>query len=407
MRTPQKPFPNYKWRWAVYTPTESLNSPPVFLGILRVLRANEFKKFSSDDVNNGLEIVQEETESSVNLVRSQERNIFRNSGQYWKGLGMLENGKRGQIILSPFGRKLADGEITQVEFATTIIKTLELPNRRIETNTSDWDKIGLSFKPFEIILEILSSLEYKLGNNEAYITPEELIKIIIPLAGDNGTIDEYVEALFLYRNDSLDLSSWPDCAPESNDKRMAREFLLYLSNYGFCNSISIGSNMMEKYSLTNISISEIDDLFAIKTTETELDRIERIIRTSQIPSNIERKRVVREVLDRPYQNQFRKMIMEAYNSTCLVTGVKLENVLEAAHIKPVKHKGIDSIFNGICMRADIHTLFDSNHLKIHPSGLISLTNEAKRKENYGTLPERIFLPDFIDKQQLDWRVKYH
>lgn len=407
MRTPQKPFPNYKWRWAVYTPTESLNSPPVFLGILRVLRANEFKKFSSDDVNNGLEIVQEETESSVNLVRSQERNIFRNSGQYWRGLGMLENGKRGQIILSPFGRRLADGELTQVEFATTIIKTLELPNRRIETNTSDWDKIGLSFKPFEIILEILSSLEFKLGNNEAYITPEELIKIVIPLAGDNGTMDEYVEALFLYRNDNLDLFNWPDCAPESNDKRMAREFLLYLSNYGFCKSISIGTNMTEKYSLTNISISEIDDLFAIKTSETELDRIERIIRTSQIPSNIERKRVVREVLDRPYQNQFRKMIMEAYESTCLVTGVKLENVLEAAHIKPVKHNGTDSIFNGICMRADIHTLFDSNHLKIFPSGMISLTNEAKRKENYGTLPDKILLPDFIDKQQLDWRVKYH
>lgn len=407
MRTPQKPFPNYKWRWAVYTPTESLNSPPIFLGILRVLRANEFKKFSSDDVNNGLEIVQEETESSVNLVRSKERNIFRNSGQYWKGLGMLENGKRGQIILSPFGRKLADGELTQVEFATTIIKTLELPNRRIETNTSDWDKIGLSFKPFEIILEILSSLEDKFGNNEAYITPEELIKIVIPLAGDNGKIDEYIEALFLYRNESLDLSNWPDCAPESNDKRMAREFLLYLSNYGFCTSVSIGTNMTEKYSLTNISISEIDDLFAIKTTETELDRIERIIRTSQIPSNIERKRVVREVLDRPYQNQFRKMIMDAYKSTCLVTGVKLENVLEAAHIKPVKHNGTDSIFNGICMRADIHTLFDSNHLKIFPSGVISLTDEAKRKENYGTLPEKILLPDFVDKQQLDWRVKYH
>lgn len=407
MRIPKKPFPNYKWRWAVYTPTESLNDPPVFLGILRVLRANEFKRFSSQEVNNGLEIVQEETESSVNLVRSKERNIFRNSGQYWRGLGMLEDGKRGQIILSPFGRKLADGELTQVEFATTIIKTLELPNRRIENDTSDWDNLGLSFKPFEIILEILSSLEERLGSIEAFITPEELIRIIIPLAGDNGTIDEYVEALYLFRNDELDLTNWPDCAPESNDKRMAREFLLYLTNYGFCKTISLGANQKDKYFLANISLSEIDELFAIEIQETELDRIERIIRSSHIPANIERKRVVREVLERPYQNQFRKMIIEAYESTCLVTGVKLENVLEAAHIKPVKHKGQDSVYNGICMRADIHTLFDSNHLKIYPTGEIKLTDEAKRKENYGILPTKLMLPDFIDRQQLDWRIKYY
>ena len=96
MRIPKKPFPTYKWRWAVYTPTESLNSPPVYLGILRVLRANEFGKFSSEKVNDGLRLVQQETDSSVNLVRSADRNIFRNSGQYWRGLGMLDEGKRAK-----------------------------------------------------------------------------------------------------------------------------------------------------------------------------------------------------------------------------------------------------------------------------------------------------------------------
>ncbi|MDF0708524.1 HNH endonuclease signature motif containing protein [Muricauda sp. 81s02] len=99
--------------------------------------------------------------------------------------------------------------------------------------------------------------------------------------------------------------------------------------------------------------------------------------------------------------------MEAYQSTCLVTGVRLENVLEAAHIKPIKHKGDDNIFNGICMRADIHTLFDSNHLKILPSGEIKLTSEANRKENYEHLPSKVVLPDFVDRQQLDWRIKYY
>ena len=61
IQTPTIPFPNYKWRWAVYTPTESLNAPPVFLGILRVLADCENLRFRSDEVNEGLRIVQEET----------------------------------------------------------------------------------------------------------------------------------------------------------------------------------------------------------------------------------------------------------------------------------------------------------------------------------------------------------
>lgn len=407
MRPPRKPFPKYKWRWAVYTPTESLNDPPVYLGILRVLRDNEFEKFSSSSVNEALQVVQQETESTVNLVRSPERNIFRNSGQYWRGLGMLAEGTKGQIILTNFGRKFADGEITQVEFASTIIKTFQLPNRRIDNDTSDWDQANLTIKPFEIILNIISRLQEMFGIEQGYISIKELIKIVIPLAGDNGTINDYVKAINLFRQNRIDLSNWPDCAPESNDRRMAREFMLYLSNYGLCKCIPGRNNMDEKYFLGSISTEEVNELFSIQTQETELDRIERIIKSSQIPANIERKRVVREILERPNQNAFRRIILEAYQSTCLITGVRIETVLEAAHIKPVKYHGSDDLFNGICMRADIHALFDSNNLRIKPNGDIVLSNIARRRENYALIPERIDLPTFIDPQQLDWRLKYY
>lgn len=406
-RIPKKPFANYKWRWAVYTPTESLNTPPIYLGILRVLRENEFNAFSSEGVNNGLQRVQEEMETTVNLVRTQERNIFRNSGQYWKALGLFQEAKRGQIILSNFGRRLADGEITQVEFALTIIKTLELPNKNIESNLTEWNDSGVYIKPLELILEIIKNLQISFGIEEGYITPEELIKIIIPLAGDRGEMKEYLNCISLFRQNKLDLSLWPDCAESSNDRRMAREFLLYLSNYGFCNVIAGVNNFKEKYFLSNISVHEIEELQKFESDETELDRIERIIRNTQIPANIERKKVVREVLDRPNQNLFRKVILEAYQSTCLVTGVKLDTVLEAAHIKPVKYKGNDEVFNGMCLRADVHTLFDSNHLRIQPNGQILLSEEARKKENYDFLPKDIVIPDFVNKDYLDWRMKYY
>lgn len=407
IRTPKKPFANYKWRWAVYTPTESLNTPPIFLGILRVLRENEFENFSSEGVNTGLHRVQTEMETTVNLVRTQERNIFRNSGQYWKALGLFQEVRRGQIVLSNFGRKLADGEITQIEFAITIVKSLELPNQNIDTNAQEWYDAGVKIKPLELVLEIIKNLQVNYGIDYGFITPEELIKIIIPLAGDNGTMDEFLNCIMLFREGKLDLTGWPDCAESSNDKRMAREFMLYLSNYGFCNAVAGSTNFLEKYYLSNISIHEIEELNSFEYEETELDRIERIIRNTQIPANIERKKVVREVLDRPNQNLFRKVILEAYQSTCLITGVKLDTVLEAAHVKPVKYKGIDEVYNGICLRADIHTLFDSNHLRIRPNGQLLLSEEARKVDNYDFLPKEIALPGFINTDYLDWRMKYY
>ena len=32
IKPPTKPFDEYKWRWAEYTPTETLNQPACFLG---------------------------------------------------------------------------------------------------------------------------------------------------------------------------------------------------------------------------------------------------------------------------------------------------------------------------------------------------------------------------------------
>jgi len=90
VKPPVKPFENYKWRWATFQPTESLNAPPVFLGVLRVFYKFQNHAPSSKEIMDGLAVVQEETRSRVDLVRTQERNLVRNSGQYWKALGLLE-----------------------------------------------------------------------------------------------------------------------------------------------------------------------------------------------------------------------------------------------------------------------------------------------------------------------------
>ncbi|SMM98361.1 hypothetical protein SPONL_2115 [uncultured Candidatus Thioglobus sp.] len=62
--------------------------------------------------------------------------------------------------------------------------------------------------------------------------------------------------------------------------------------------------------------------------------------------------------------------------------------------------------NGICLRTDIHRLFDTGHLKIRSDGELSLSKKAMRSENYGDLPEQIYIPDFINKEFLEWRNSY-
>ncbi|HBQ5954175.1 TPA: hypothetical protein L7631_005136, partial [Klebsiella pneumoniae subsp. pneumoniae] len=102
-----KPFPQYRWRWASMTPSESLNIPEVYFGCLRVLSLNEGEHVNSKHVFELLQQVEKDIKDyndlNVSLARSENRNLFRNSGQYWKNTGTLLSTEHG-IELTDFGR---------------------------------------------------------------------------------------------------------------------------------------------------------------------------------------------------------------------------------------------------------------------------------------------------------------
>ena len=86
----------------------------------------------------------------------------------------------------------------------------------------------------------------------------------------------------------------------------------------------------------------------------------------------------------------------------VITNVTMPEILEAAHIKPFKYNGEDTVANGFAMRTDIHTLFDAGHLRISVDGIVELSNRARM--DYGaTIPPRIVIPDFINRDFLRWR----
>lgn len=79
------------------------------------------------------------------------------------------------------------------------------------------------------------------------------------------------------------------------------------------------------------------------------------------------KRIVRDRI-------FRSKVLQAYDSTCAFTSLKLINgggraEAEAAHIRPVEKNGPDIVANGIALSGTVHWMFDR--------GLLSLTDDLE------------------------------
>jgi putative restriction endonuclease len=71
---------------------------------------------------------------------------------------------------------------------------------------------------------------------------------------------------------------------------------------------------------------------------------------------------------------FRKIVLDAYDSRCAVTGLKFINgggraEVQAAHVRPVEANGPDHITNGIALSGTAHWMFDR--------GLISLSDDLE------------------------------
>ncbi|MGF6157397.1 putative restriction endonuclease [Ensifer sp. KUDG1] len=69
---------------------------------------------------------------------------------------------------------------------------------------------------------------------------------------------------------------------------------------------------------------------------------------------------------------FRRLVVQAYDKRCAITGLKLINgggraEVDAAHIRPVEAKGPDILTNGIALSGTAHWMFDR--------GLISLSDD--------------------------------
>jgi putative restriction endonuclease len=75
--------------------------------------------------------------------------------------------------------------------------------------------------------------------------------------------------------------------------------------------------------------------------------------------------------DRKGQSAFRQQILRNYGYRCCILGEAVVELLEAAHIQPYINERSNHPQNGLCLRVDLHRLFDE--------GLISITERYTEK----------------------------
>lgn len=404
---PRLPFPGFKWKWASLQCTEGINDPVVLLGVLSRMRKLEkldrSLTYSSDEFAEELRSLSADIEGrgvGVDLARrTGERNLIRNSGQYWKGLGLIPVDSKGVVTLTPFGRQVADAEISQSDFSAITVASFMLPNPAVQSESECrlWREAGLTIRPLSLILEIMRGLRD--AGAAPCLSKDELIRVVIPLSGTRGvTTDDYVRFLEGYRDLSLDVSEWPNCIPSANDHRIAREFLLFLSNYGYVTVEHDGDG--EYFQYNELIDDEISAIIERGGDDSFLGTVQRL-KNLHVGSEVERKRILRSQRGRPNQARFRHEVL-GETPRCVISNVTMPEVLIAAHIIPYKYHGADDRTNGFCMRSDIHILYDANELRILPDGTVELSQRARL--SYGAqIPPSINIPTYVDLENLRWR----
>jgi putative restriction endonuclease len=80
--------------------------------------------------------------------------------------------------------------------------------------------------------------------------------------------------------------------------------------------------------------------------------------------------LIQRLSERPLRDAaFARVVQEAYGATCSVTGLKIINgrgraEVQAAHIRPVRDQGPDSVRNGLALSGTVHWMFDRGLISI-------------------------------------------
>ena len=111
------------------------------------------------------------------------------------------------------------------------------------------------------------------------------------------------------------------------------------------------------------------------------------------------------------QGAFRVLVTDIYGRRCSITQERTLPALEAAHIRPYSDGGEHEAPNGLLLRRDIHSLFDTGYVTVTPDLYFEVSRRIREefdngKHYYALHGQRIIVPDCVgqrpDPDALSW-----
>ncbi len=112
------------------------------------------------------------------------------------------------------------------------------------------------------------------------------------------------------------------------------------------------------------------------------------------------------------QGAFRTLVRDIYQQRCAVTMERTLPALEAAHIRPFSDGGIHEPSNGLLLRRDIHSLFDTGYVTVTPEHHFEVSRFIKEefengREYYALHGRRINLPRETSQRPRPDQLRWH
>lgn len=81
------------------------------------------------------------------------------------------------------------------------------------------------------------------------------------------------------------------------------------------------------------------------------------------------------------QSHFKLNLIQLYGLKCMISGVDIPELIDAAHIISYSSSGINHTNNGLLLRVDLHRLFDANLIRINPKTFkVKISKKLKQTE---------------------------
>lgn len=137
----------------------------------------------------------------------------------------------------------------------------------------------------------------------------------------------------------------------------------------------------------------------------DMDKLRELQASGKLEEIDERERVAAITVRRKQQGKFRRMLFDAYDGTCAISGYAVDPVLQAAHITPYFGRKSQLVTNGLLLRADLHLLFDNDLLAVNPDDMRVAVSRSLEKTGYGSFDGvRLRLPAAKDSWPSEERL---